>query len=246
LAFATVGLGGATILLYATGEKQFRFAIRSAIKQSRDMRDSIKAATDSAKAANRSAKVAEEALVSSDRAWISIKPEIIGNFVIEKDRIQIGVGFNLTNIGKSPATNVQVWAEICPDIVDARERGRKAAETFRFNLMDTGFVLFPEEIEHRDFLEMEMPTSIFKARIAEDMTSAKERGDDEAEWSTMLPAIMACVSYRLAGSRKVRHTVILYEVRSLGSGHLGWDGSEMTVSLATLKLVQTFMSGQVT
>jgi len=41
LAFATIGLGGATVLLYATGEKQFKFAIRSSIRQSRDMQASI-------------------------------------------------------------------------------------------------------------------------------------------------------------------------------------------------------------
>lgn len=42
LAAATVGLGIATVMLYSTGEKQFRFAIRTGIKQSRDMQESIR------------------------------------------------------------------------------------------------------------------------------------------------------------------------------------------------------------
>jgi hypothetical protein len=60
------------------------------------------------------------------------------------------------------------------------------------------------------------------------------------------PGIMVCATYRLAGSHKPRHTVILYEVRHIDDKHMGWDGSEGETGLVYLKLVQTLMSGQVT
>ena len=238
LAFATIGLGGATVLLYASGEKQFRFAIRSAIRQSRDMQASIKAAI----AAN---KVAENALVATDRAWISIKARIIGNLVFKKDSIRIDIRIDVTNVGKSPATHVEIRAELCPDIIAAKNRGMKATEFVRLTMFDFGVVLFPGEDESRDLLEMEMPTDSFRQNIAQGMIRAKERGEDGSEYSTAWPSIMACATYRLAGSSQPHHTVILLEIREANSA-TGWDGSESETGAGWLRLVQSFMSGQVT
>jgi hypothetical protein len=239
VALFTLLLVGATVMLYFAGEKQLRLASETGKRQSDEMQKSIAAA-------NRSATVAENALIAADRAWISIRAEIIAPLVFEKDRVHIGVRFFLTNIGKSPATHVDMWAELCPEIIEAREIGRKAMERAQLRLFDFGVVLFLGETENRDWLEMEMSVDGFRKQITDAKIRAKERGEDESEWSKERPAIMACATYRLAGSSKPRHTVILFEVRHTDDKHLGWDGSVSETPRGHLKLVQTFMSGQVT
>ena len=46
LAFATLGLGIATVLLYFTGEKQLKAVMRAGLRQSRDTKESIRLARD--------------------------------------------------------------------------------------------------------------------------------------------------------------------------------------------------------
>lgn len=89
LAFATVGLGVATALLYATGEKQFRFAIRTSVKQSRDMQRSIAVADKSAKLA-----------FDVERARIHIH-----NIVFDgsTEPSYPTVAFEIKNVGRTPA-----------------------------------------------------------------------------------------------------------------------------------------------
>jgi hypothetical protein len=246
LAISTIGLWLATNKLWAAGEKQFGLLSESAAAQSRDMQASIKAANDSAKAANRSAKVAEEALIAADRAWVSIEAEPIAPLVFEKDRIHVGVGIDLTNVGKSPATHLEVTSELCFDVIEAKNKGDEAAERSRYSFFDFGVVLFPSETEKRDALELEMPAETFRQNIVAAKARAVSDGDSELDWSTSHPAIMVCATYRLAGSKKRRHTVIVYELRRIDAPVLGWDGSEGETNLVLLKLVQTFMSGQVT
>jgi hypothetical protein len=111
LAFATVGLGIATAFLYATGEKQFKVAIRSSIRQSRDMQASVAAAEKSATAADLSAK----AVIVVERA--SVYPVILGyseiedclRAALESKREDVPVAkttelaFKFKNFGKTPA-----------------------------------------------------------------------------------------------------------------------------------------------
>jgi hypothetical protein len=243
----TLSLRQSTDKLWDAGERQLALLAETSAAQSRDMQASLKVATDSAIAANRSAKVAEEALVTNDRAWISIKAEVIGPLVFEKDRVHIGIGFDMINVGNSPATHVEILAELCPDIVSAGESGVKAAGISSLSLFSFGVVLFPGDVERRDWLEMEMPLASFEGNIAGTQARAKERGEDEREVSTARPGVMVRAAYKLAGSTRPRHTVILYEVRRKPSdASLGWDGSEGKTDLVYLNLVQTFMSGQVT
>ena len=96
LAFATIGLGGATILLYATGEKQFKFAIRAGIRQSRDMKASV----------NETRRIGEAQV----RAYVDISScEIffvgLGVLGIQAHPM---VRIIATNTGQSPARNF-IW-----------------------------------------------------------------------------------------------------------------------------------------
>lgn len=106
LAFATIGLGAATVLLYATGEKQFKFAIRSSIRQSRDTQESIRAAQALARSAADSA-YSERAWISQERAEPGTAKNLFMNGVIHKENLLVSLVWR--NTGRSPATNVNIF-----------------------------------------------------------------------------------------------------------------------------------------
>lgn len=239
LAISTIGLWAATRRLWIAGERQFRHARASALAQSRDMQASIKAAV----AAN---QVAENALIATDRAWISIAAEAIGPLTFDEEVVSLNVEFTMTNVGKSPATNVELFAMLCPDIIAARNTGEATTELIHAKFLDFGIALFPEGTNSRKLI-IGMKISAFKENIAESAKVVTEHGSpSDVPRETANPAIMACASYRLAGSRKWHHTIILFEVWHTDAGHLGWDGSTNETGVAFLKLVQNFLSGKVT
>lgn len=96
LALATIGLGGATVLLYFTGEKQFKFAIRSGIRQSRDMQASV----------NETRRIGE-AQVSAYVDISNCEIFFVGLGVLGIQAHPM-VRINATNTGQSPARNF-VW-----------------------------------------------------------------------------------------------------------------------------------------
>lgn len=246
LAISTIGLWLATNKLWAAGEKQFGLLSDTSAAQSRDMQISIKVAADAAMAAIRSAKVAEEALIANDRAWILIKAEIIGPLTFGDGDVTLNIAFDMVNIGKSPATHVELFAALSADIIKARDDGVKAVEVIGRGLLDHGVVIFPSDTNNRELL-IKLPVAEFKENIAEAAKIIAEYGTAGVPLLAVArPAIMACASYRLAGSRKERHTVILFEVRHTYEGHFGWSGDDGETGRNFLRLVQTFMSGQVT
>jgi hypothetical protein len=239
IAWFTLTLRRSTDKLWDAGNEQRLSAEAIAKRQSDEMQKSIAVA-------NRAATVAERALVATDRAWIAISAEITENLVFGKDQISIGIAFNLTNVGKSPATHLEIQSRFCRDLIEARKWGDDAADWSRYSLLDFGVVLFPNETLERDGRGMQISSESFRQNIAEAKARAQDEKDLETDWSTAQPAIMVCARYRLAGSNKSHHTIILFEISHANPSHLGWDGSEGETSLVNLKLVQTILSGQAT
>ncbi|WP_338827224.1 hypothetical protein [Bradyrhizobium sp. 27S5] len=100
LAFATVGLGIATMFLYATGEKQFRFAIRSGVRQFRDMQASIGISRKSANAATASVEHAEKTAQLQLRAYIGVSEVRIYH---ANGEWQPNIQISYRNYGQTPA-----------------------------------------------------------------------------------------------------------------------------------------------
>ena len=239
LAISTIGLWAATRRLWVAGERQFRHARASALAQSRATQASLAASVEAAKAATRSAAVAENALIATDRAWISIKAKVTRPLTFKDDQINLGVDFEIVNVGNAPATDVQLFAELCRDITKAKLKGMEMANLVSSSILNIGIVLFPKETEVQETRRLRTSLRDFKAIIS---TMNSEQNPTTTEY----PAVMACATYKLAGSPEVRRTIILFEVTHSDPAHLGWDGSEGETDPAYLRLVQTYMSGQVT
>lgn len=239
VAVFTFLLVGATVLLYFAGEKQLRLASETGKRQSDEMQKSIAVAS-------RAATVAENTLIAADRAWISIDAKIIGSLTFDEEVVSLNVEFKMTNVGKSPATHVELFAMLCPDIIAARNTGEATIEMLHTKIFDFGVVLFPEGVNSRKLI-IGMPIAQFRENIADAAKVVTEHGSAaDVPRKTANPAIMACASYRLPGSKRRHHTVILFQVWHTDDRHLGWDGSADEADIILLRLVQTFMSGQVT
>jgi hypothetical protein len=239
IAWFTLSLRQSTDKLWDAGNEQRLSAEAIAKRQSGEMQKSIAVA-------NRAAEVAEKALIAADRAWISIDAKIIGSLTFDEDVVSLNVEFKMTNVGKSPATHVELFAMLCPDIIAARDTGEATIEMLHTKIFDFGVVLFPKGVNPRELI-IGMPIAQFRENIADSAKVVTEHGSAaDVQRKTANPAIMACASYCLPGSKRRHHTVILFQVWHTDDRHPGWDGSADETDLILLRLVQTFMSGQVT
>lgn len=221
----------------------FFIQLRYMRKGMEDATTAARAAKISADAAMKTAEISERLLAQNDRAWVSVQAEIVSNLDFADDLVSIEIGINLTNVGKSPATHIEYMVQLCPDIIEARTVGEKAIARVGSGILNFGIVLFPNDRTPDADHKLTMPVADFRNNITEanELVASQDMAVTHAN-----PAIMVCVAYRLAASPRTRHTLILFEIRHINDTHGGWAGDNVKVSLPYLRLVQNFMSGQVT
>jgi hypothetical protein len=194
LAYFTAGLFAATIALFnATAGLAF-FGWR----QSKDMKASIVVAKVAADAAKESADVAKDTLVATNRPWISVGISIGSDLTYDgQGDARVIINFVLKNVGKSPAANVQIDAEIVPIFGDTRPFQKAIADRNKIRpagLGNLGVTLFPDEIQTHSH---NLPIS--RASIDTHVKKmAADFGDDAAKKMglTFLATLVGCVDYK--------------------------------------------------
>jgi len=184
LAFATVGLGVATMFLYATGEKQFRFAVRSSIRQTNPTKEAI--------------DLTRRAFVAEHRTWIQVSPQA-GEIRVEGGKIYCVIDLLAENVGKSPAKFVSL------DLTPYQARGFGAGDEERDALVQRairfaelgsrGVVLMPSEQSSGRF-SAEVETSI---RLEAATQAQVDAGVPEGNLTLVL-SIAFCVIYKTQAS----------------------------------------------
>jgi hypothetical protein len=106
LVIFTGGLTVSTVLLWRAGEKQFRYAIRSGLRQSRDMRASIAVSQRAAASAIKQS----EAMIQAERPYVYLKIMEPGlafdsnsHLIIPDIKTDGRLRFHLVNAGRTPA-----------------------------------------------------------------------------------------------------------------------------------------------
>jgi hypothetical protein len=219
LAFATIGLGGATVLLYATGEKQFKFAIRSGIRQSREMKASIDLARDDFNATHRPWVPITSAAVHSGFNWVN------GTAI---------VGFSVCckNTGNSPAQRVSLASRIFPFLVN-EEIPQEIAKLQASHPLPGAL---PQLIEHTLFpdIDGELRLSTALAIPAGEFASLKDRFGGPA--TEMVPVILGSIEYYFSfGEQTPHYTPFVYHLwrtDAEGAARITFklDGSNVQVS----------------
>jgi len=227
-AAATLIIAIFTITLWRSTDKMWL----SAEKQ-------IKVAISATKAAERSADVAEKSILFIDRPWVSIKIECNGPLEFKSETINAPVRITLTNIGKSPATNVSYQAVLYADIAEASVEGnhlaRKTGEKYPAYL-NFGRVLFPDEVfSFTETLTLDRATFIERINIVHTGPDSEKLG---------YPAVCVIANYGLPGAGplgKFRVTTELVAYRPGGPhGDKGFSGTEGIFPSAYV--VKTFLS----
>ncbi|RXH15230.1 hypothetical protein [Bradyrhizobium guangzhouense] len=226
LAFATIGMGAATIGLYLTGEKQIRHNVASAAAQSRDM---------------------ERSMVAANRPWVKVDISVGGPIVYNANGANVTLRYVMRNIGRSPATNVMANPRLIAPIFNKDYSGnfdpRVELQKFIAELrnrpnMPFGFSLFPDET------------------IVQDITVSMSNDEIKRATNliaTISPTIIGSVSYRMGFDDVIHQTGFIIEVRrdnaprTFTSERNYYPGAiwveEGDVPAEEVRLIRTFIDG---
>jgi hypothetical protein len=176
-------------------------------EQARDMKQSIAVAKDSAVAAQRSTELAEKALVAANRPWVKVDIHVGGPIVYNVNGANITLRYILTNIGHSPAVNVEVHPRLVarliggdkPEHVDVRAELRKDIVGLKSRAPSPfGYSLFPGDIISQDVTVSMSPTEIEEA--------TKLIG-------AIYPIVVGSVGYRMGFDDESHQTGFIVEIR---------------------------------
>jgi hypothetical protein len=205
LSISTIGLWTATNRLWRSGERQLELIEANAIDQSRDTKESIAAVL----AAN---EISQQRLIADQRAWLSVKVTIQSHFRINSVRGlededgwgSIEIGFEIQNIGKTPAFNVHADAEIIFDHPFTAPRVLKAiCARNRGVTSDLASLVLPGD-GCGNQLELEFEQS--------------ELEHFGGEYGLVLPTIVGCVTYQILPDKSFHQTGFIYYLTG-GEGH---------------------------
>lgn len=190
LAFATVGLGAATVGLYLTGEKQIRHNAEAAAAQSRDM---------------------EKSLIAANRPWIKVEIAVGGPIFYNVNGANFRLRYVLTNIGRSPAINVNVSPRVVFPILSMEKSSRFdpsgdlrkmiSEDKERNASIPFGYSMFPGETIVQDIVVSMSNDDIKKATKL---------------IAAIYPTIIGTVSYRMGLDSEIHQTAFIVEIQRSG------------------------------
>jgi hypothetical protein len=242
LVYATTGLIVIGLLQGFFLQKSVHVADRAAT----EARDAIAAAQAGADAANAHARAAaeanrinREALIATDRPWMAVKLSIPegGPIVFGGDEIEVKISIFMKNVGRSPATRVNYYLRLYPDLAGADQDIREMTIIHSPIAHSAGFgkILFPEE----DFSEERIVTT-----SAIEFKNQLQRPYAQIMNGQGRPAVMASVWYNIPGDGTPRHITIASEFSNTEPGRYGFDGTEGR--FAKVELVGSYLSARAT
>jgi hypothetical protein len=190
LALATIGLFIATIFLYATGEKQFGFAVRTAIRQSNSTKEAI--------------GLTRKAFEVEHRTWVKVWPNS-AKFGLENGNVFCTIKLRAENVGKSPAQFVSLHLipyQARGFVAGDQERDALVEQSLRFaEISSRGVVLMPGEPMIGRFGANAETSSHLEAKAEEQIMAGVPEGN-----LTMVLSVAFCVVYKTQASTDWHYT----------------------------------------
>jgi hypothetical protein len=184
-------------------------------EQSKAAVDSATAARTSAEAARKSVELAASQLEMAERPWISVKVFKSGDITYDHLGINISIQIAVSNIGKTPATKVDIEQIIY--FLGGNRRATEIRDTLirnmRPNRIMTSFTVFPGESEN-----ITVPLLCHdKTRKFETMRDiAGSRGE------VICAVAIVCVTYRpvfeVLETKLPYYTGVIYNIHAAGAG----------------------------
>jgi hypothetical protein len=246
LFIATTGLWIFTALLWLSTRR----AVLEGAQAIKAAQCTAAAANTHARAAQEANRINREALVATNRPWIRIDMDVVKGepVIITSEHIEAAVQIKVTNIGRSPATEVSFKIEFFPDLVAANRRvSNMNIQEIEGAAARYGQILFPEQ----HFCEKRwIRTSVaeFVAVVREAAAFATDADSADANENETFregwPAAIAVVWYRIPVSAEPRHTVIVGQIKNTALGKIGFDGSEG--EFTTVAMIESPMGNRAT
>lgn len=146
------------------------------------------------KAGERQADLTKLALISSQRAWISVSLKADGDFVAKKGYAELEVSLTVHNIGHTPAMRAHTTMKMVTHSVNIPERLRQ---------------LCGGELEPNDkWSRLVLPNESYERKWGPSYRPA----DDVMSSGGFWPHIIGCVSYQVLGDEAVHQTAFVYGI----------------------------------
>lgn len=220
---------------------------KSAESQAMDLKASISVAERSAKAAENSAKIAENALVASERPWITVDVIGVGGPLTYRENAgaDITLKFVLENIGRSPATYVNVDAEVWMrsdlgvEVGSTQDIQREIIKMLeKRGQIPIGYTLFPNQKMAYNFT-----LTISKEKIIEKKTYV-DQYKRESQTGPFLPIVVGVVTYRSVFNQDIHHTAFAVDVlRRTSDGTRGISMDGVDIPADELAVQKSFDTG---
>jgi hypothetical protein len=183
-----------------------------------------------------------------NRPWVSVHPEIGSDLTYDaQGNARVVINFILQNVGKFPAANVQVDAEIVPIFGDARPLQKAIADRNNLRpagLGNLGVTIFPGPPQ---IISLNLPIS-HTAIEAFNKKMVVNYGADEAKKMGMmyLPTLVGVVDYKFTFAEGHHQTGFILDLRMRDLKHpnlaLGFNVKDGTIPKSRLWLIQGFIS----
>jgi hypothetical protein len=159
-----------------------------------------------ANAAKDAADTAKDALIAANRAWVEVKIEVGSPITYNVNGLNLALKYHLKNIGRSPATNIFVNANMLAPAIgidepfDPRRELNKIIDRTKAQprASNLGVALFPDE----------QGTFIVTTGINADEL---KRLTQKVEF--VMPYVIGTVEYRMGLDTKVHQTGFVLEIR---------------------------------
>jgi hypothetical protein len=204
-------------------------------------------ATETAQAAKQSADVAKDTLVATNRPWISVDIGIVSDLTYDaQGDARIEIKFDLKNVGKSPAANIVIDAEIVPIFGDAKSLQKTISDRNNARpptLGDLGITLFPGD-ERTMVINLPISRASIEASNKEVWGLSGEKTVDKTDL-VYFPTLLGCVDYKFTFSPGHHQTGFILNLRKRDWSHpnasLGFNVKDGTIIRNDLWLTQGFI-----
>jgi hypothetical protein len=210
-----------------------------------DAAEQAKRFHDQLNIAKESVDAARQAIVTADRAWVTVGAELAGPLTFDSQNVSVDIDWTLQNIGRSPATNVLLDYGMFSTAGAADQKVRDNVARGRYvGPLNNGIVLLPRE-RRQGTVTLSIPLSAFMDGCADMRRLRIAEGDDDTT-ATNFPALMLGTAYALPGDKLRRFTYLFYFIMRSQGPPWDFDGSDGVFELADIELKIGWQTGPIT
>ena len=171
------------------------------------------AAAGAAKNAAEETKRQSDLTFAQTRPWIVVNPTVDGPVSIHNSQTLFNIGFELKNVGHSPAFDLQIWYEIRPFFMSPGNE----------NLSSPDFCSIAHQVNNLGFGHWMPPGDEYKIHrvtmFVDNNFIIKASKEDVGNLSRFQALVIGCAVYRINGDINLHQTPFVYKLNRWTAEH---------------------------